>query len=264
MLTNLFLSARFNQLVFNGRNQHYGAFELRQSYTKRLLLATGFPLLLLGSLGLGMFLNPKPNPVMSALVPIIDSLKLFEVEPFKKIEFEKPKPLAATKALLAHGPSDQYVIKHDNEVDPPKKLTGPSGRPGDGKADSLSGPPTPPIPPMPPTPPLPPSPPKIYSIVEQMPEFPGGEEEMVKFISRKLHYPTKARDMNIEGMVVLSFIVETDGSLTDLQVLRGVGGGITEEAEQIVGKMPKWKPGNQQGHSVPVRMSLPIRFQLDQ
>lgn len=105
--------------------------------------------------------------------------------------------------------------------------------------------------------------PQIFQIVEEMPSYPGGEAEMMKFIYGKIKYPPIARENNIEGLVVVSFVVYEDGSIKDMQVRRDIGGGCGEEAMRVVKQMPKWKPGKQRGKAVRVSYNLPIRFKLE-
>ncbi len=98
--------------------------------------------------------------------------------------------------------------------------------------------------------------------VEKMPEFPGGEVSMYKFLNENIIYPQAARDLNIQGIVIVEFLVDPTGTLSDFKLVRGLGFGCDEEALRVVGLMPSWKPGSHQGHKVPVRYSLPIKFRL--
>ncbi|MCQ2303422.1 MAG: energy transducer TonB [Bacteroidales bacterium] len=102
----------------------------------------------------------------------------------------------------------------------------------------------------------------VYRITDQMPEFPGGEDEMMKFVQDNVVYPQQAKDAGVEGRVFVSFIVETDGSVSDVKVLHGIGHGCDEAAAEVVQSMPKWKPGLQNGEAVRVRYMLPVSFQL--
>ena len=104
--------------------------------------------------------------------------------------------------------------------------------------------------------------PEIFTIVEEMPSFPGGEAELFKYLGSNIKYPAMARDAGIQGIVYVTFVVKEDGKISDVRVLRGVGGGCDEEAVRVVEKMPSWKPGKQRGKSVRVQYNLPIRFTL--
>ena len=102
-----------------------------------------------------------------------------------------------------------------------------------------------------------------YMFVEQMPEFPGGEEKMIEFVQNNVVYPQQAKDAGVEGRVFVAFIVETDGSISDVKVLHGIGNGCDEAAVEVVQLMPKWKPGFHNGEAVRVKSLLPISFQLN-
>lgn len=103
---------------------------------------------------------------------------------------------------------------------------------------------------------------QIFTIVEQMPSFPGGEAELMKYLGKNTKYPAIAKDAGIQGTVYVTFVVGKDGSVQDARVLRSIGGGCDEEAIRVVENMPDWSPGKQRGKSVPVQYNLPIRFTL--
>uniref|UniRef100_UPI0040488C8C TonB family protein n=1 Tax=Algoriphagus sp. TaxID=1872435 RepID=UPI0040488C8C len=103
---------------------------------------------------------------------------------------------------------------------------------------------------------------QIFDVVETQPNPPGGMSGWNKYLSNNLKYPTQARRMGVEGTVIVVFVINTDGSIQDVEVLRGIGGGCDEEAVKVVTNAPKWEPGNQRGKPVRTRMRLPIRFKL--
>lgn len=103
---------------------------------------------------------------------------------------------------------------------------------------------------------------EIFTIVETNPSFPGGEGKMYAYLGNNMKYPPIARDNNIQGRVYVSFVVEKNGKITDVRVLRGIGGGCDEEAIRVVKSMPSWSPGKQRGKAVRVRFNLPIVFKL--
>jgi protein TonB len=103
---------------------------------------------------------------------------------------------------------------------------------------------------------------EVFIIVEDQPKFEGGLDAFYKFVSDNLEYPKQAKFSGIEGKVFLQFIVEKDGSLGDIQVIKGIGGGCDEEAVRVVKASPKWQAGKQRGRPVKVKMSLPIFFKL--
>jgi len=103
----------------------------------------------------------------------------------------------------------------------------------------------------------------IFKVVENMPEYPGGMDELIKFLAQNVRYPEAAKKENIQGVVVVQFIIDKDGTIIDPHVVHGIGGGANEEALRVVKMMPKWKPGSQKGQAVNVQFYLPIRFMLE-
>lgn len=101
-----------------------------------------------------------------------------------------------------------------------------------------------------------------FTMVEQMPEFPGGQNELFAYIGKELKYPKEAIEAGVEGVVYITFVVEADGTITGVKVLRGIGGGCDEEAVRVVSDMPNWTPGRQRGKAVRVQYNLPIRYTL--
>ncbi len=100
-------------------------------------------------------------------------------------------------------------------------------------------------------------------VAEEQPEPEGGYPAFYEYVKKNLKYPSQARRQNIQGKVYVSFVVERDGSLSDVKITRGIGGGCDEEAERVLKNAPKWKPGKQRHQPVRVRMSIPIGFQLN-
>ena len=103
----------------------------------------------------------------------------------------------------------------------------------------------------------------VYKVVEKMPEFPGGNLAMNKFLAENIKYPQAAKSKGVQGVVYVAFIIEKDGSVSNVSVLRGVGSGCNEEAMRVVSSMPKWKPGEDKGKPVRVEFNLPIKFKLN-
>ena len=103
----------------------------------------------------------------------------------------------------------------------------------------------------------------VYTIVEQMPEFPGGEAELIHYISKNIHYPHEAKEKGIQGRVFIGFVIEKDGSVSNIKNLRGVDSELDAEAMRVVESMPKWKPGMHNGEFVRVSYQIPIHFKLE-
>jgi protein TonB len=103
----------------------------------------------------------------------------------------------------------------------------------------------------------------IFTIVESMPEFPGGEQAFYEFLRQNVGYPELAKTAGISGKVYITFVVEKNGSITDVALLRGIGGGCDEEALRVINMMPEWKPGLQRNHPVRVQFILDVKFTLE-
>ncbi len=103
---------------------------------------------------------------------------------------------------------------------------------------------------------------EIFTVVESMPSFPGGMGALMAYLAKNIKYPPLAKESGIQGKVFINFVVEPDGSISHVKVLRGIGGGCDEEAVRVVKNMPKWKPGMQRGKPVRVSFNLPVKFTL--
>lgn len=103
---------------------------------------------------------------------------------------------------------------------------------------------------------------EIFTVVEESPQFPGGDEGRLRFLTENIKYPAEAREASIQGTVYITFVVEKDGTIKDVRVLRGIGGGCDEEAVRVISSMPRWLPGKQRGKPVRVQFNMPIKFSM--
>ncbi|MCK9342938.1 MAG: energy transducer TonB [Massilibacteroides sp.] len=103
---------------------------------------------------------------------------------------------------------------------------------------------------------------QIFTVVEKMPEFPGGLTALLHFVAKSIHYPVIAQENGIQGRVICAFVVNRDGSVTNAEVLRGVDPSLDKEAIRVINTMPKWTPGEQRGKPVRVKYTLPVMFRL--
>lgn len=103
---------------------------------------------------------------------------------------------------------------------------------------------------------------EIFMVVEKMPEFPGGQGELMSFIAKSIKYPVVAQENGIQGRVTVSFVVNRDGTIVDAEVVRGIDASLDKEALRVINSMPKWKPGEQRGKPVRVKYTVPINFRL--
>lgn len=103
---------------------------------------------------------------------------------------------------------------------------------------------------------------KVFDMVEQMPTFPGGQQELMSYLGKNIKYPTIAQENGTQGRVIIQFVVERDGTITDVRVARGVDPYLDKEAVRVVQSMPKWIPGKQNGKAVRVKFTVPVMFRL--
>jgi protein TonB len=276
-----FLSPSLDTIVFEGRNQAYGAYQLRQSYNNhvRKALATVLGLCVLLLLTSLAWQRLQPKAVAKADVK---ATPLTPIEPPTYVA-EQPKPVAppaapsqphmatATPHTTASFPTqitkDELVPTKPEETELaaiPADLassdlsttdatstgvpggtgtadTGPSTETGSATAPAVTGP---------------------YVVVEKMPEFAGGTEALMRYLRNHLRYPSEALRAQAEGRVYVSFVVQADGTIADVSVPKGLGYGLDEEAQRVVRQMPAWTPGQQSHHAVPVRFTLPITFHI--
>lgn len=280
MEKSYFLSMTFNNIVFRGRNQAYGAYVLRKAYSKHMfmacILATAtFAGALVGKLMQLMFFAAPEAKYKQTVIEIVEPYVL-ELPPPPAPEPEEavlpPAPPKAEEAVATEKFTNTTVVSDDTPTDDEmpdqsrlsevnigtKKISGtlpaapdityteapPTGIEG-GTGDEAT------------------EEPKEFVIVDQMPMFEGGEGAMLKYLGRKLRYPSAAQKAAVEGIVVVSFIVDQSGSIKDAKVIKGLGFGTDEEALRVINSMPTWQPGKQNGRAVPVRFTLPIRFSLE-
>lgn len=104
---------------------------------------------------------------------------------------------------------------------------------------------------------------EVFVLVEEQAEFPGGMDSMYAYIVKNLKYPEAAEEKGIQGRVFVQFVIEKDGSISNVKILRGIGGGCEEAAVEMVKNMPKWKPAKQRGKPVRCQFNLPIKFELE-
>ena len=270
-----YLHADMDEIIFQHRNKAYGAYQLRKQYDENLMKGSLIAILLLALI----FYLPSLAKAMSSseaddatINTVVELSKFKEEKPealLPKPEIKMPEPKRATIAFVRPKVvKDEKAIETEEipdvadlaNIDIGTKTV--EGTP-DGLPDGLEeAPPVPEFEPImedKPTEKVQPP----FNIVEQMPTFPDGEAALFKFIKEHIEYPTIARDNGLEGTVYLSFVVEKDGSITNVTVRRDIGGGCGEEAVRVVGLMPKWLPGKQRGVPVRVTFNLPIKYKLD-
>jgi len=268
------LKPEWLDVVFNDRNKAYGAYELRKSNPKNTAKALFITLILF---------------ILAVSMPtIINKIKGFIPKPKEKIKIEEvvlaqPPPLNEKEPPPPPPPSpepqkpkvDQVrfpppVVKPDEQVrekDPPSQEDLKVADPG---TKDIKGDPTQTVRIDEPVGNAPVSaavveanPNEIFTSVEVLPSFPGGMEGFGKYLNKSLRYPSVAQENGVSGRVTVTFVVERDGSLTDIKPIgRQLGSGLEEEAVRVLKSAPKWTPGRQNGRPVRVQYTVPIVFTL--
>lgn len=270
------ISRDWTEMVFEGRNKEYGAYRLRKNAGKRNLysLITIFiaALAIWGGISLVKFVESRTKSVAQTSVAEISALnqpkKKAEVKQQQKVKLDQPEKVV--ERVKSSVKFTAPVIKKDNEVKPEDELKtqdelmntktaiGALDVKGNDDAngevlkikEAVAQPePKPEVE-------------KVFDVVEQMPSFPGGPSALMEWLSNNVKYPVVAQENGVQGRVVVSFVVERDGSITDVKVVRGVDPSLDKEASRVVRAMPRWIPGKQNGSAVRVKYNVPVAFRL--
>lgn len=270
------ISNDWADLVFEGRNQSYGAYRLRRTTSKRNVIAIISVLVLVLTCLLVLTVKNIVDKERAkvAQTQVVELSKLNQ--PKKKAEIKQKKveiiqPEKVVERVKSSVKFTAPVIKKDEEVKPEDELktqdelmntktaigtfdvVGNDDENGEvikAKETIVQQ-----------------EPPKqeenkVFEVVEQMPAFPGGDAALLKYLSENIHYPTVAAENGVQGRVVIGFVVEKDGSITDVNVMKSRDPSLDREAMRVVKSMPKWIPGKQNGSNVRVKYQVPVTFRL--
>jgi len=270
------ISNEWTDLVFEGRNQAYGAYKLRKGTAKRNVWALIIVGLAAALLYLGLQLqkmaeaNKKVENTQAVELAKLNTEKR-EAKVEKK-EIIKQEPEKVVEQVKSSVKFTAPIIKKDSEVKEEDEIKLDEVQKSDKavgaftvegndevggavlKAKEDIAAPEPPKHVVEET--------KIFTVVEQMPMFPGGDGALMGYLRDNIHYPTVAAENGVQGRVVVGFVVERDGSITDVNILRGVDPSLDREAMRVVKSMPKWTPGKQNGSAVRVKYQVPVSFRL--
>lgn len=266
---NKILKSDYLDIVFEGRNKNYGGYDLRRRYADRMK-KSGLVIVALCLIGFGY--NVFANRAKKADAPPPPPIEVTLAEPPPIDEKAPPPPPPPSEPPPPVKPTVQFTppeIKKDEEVKEDEKpaeqkdlkdaaagITTQAGdingidpgiidKPGEGSGlveKTVE--------------------PEIFKVVEQNPEFPGGEAALYKYLNENVRYPEKATNANQQGTVRVKFVVNEDGSISQVSVGRELGFGMDEEAKRVVAGMPRWKPGRNNGKAVKVYFQVPIKFVL--
>ena len=259
--SNVTMARSWDDIVFEGRNQNYGAYVIRKDYSRTLMIALGATLLVIALMVWG-----------PAIAEMLKGEEVVEKAPPKKLVYtelsapppiDKPKPpppqiqLPKLQKVIKFVPPK--VVKEEVVEEIPTieeiKQNEVAAVEVEGDAQVVFEEPVVQV--------VEEDENKVFLVVEQQPEFEGGYEAMMNFIKKNMRYPASARRMGIDGTVYVSFVVGKDGGINDVKVIRGISADCDKEAVRVVQAMPPWKPGKQNGKPVFVRFNLPIKFKLN-
>ena len=232
-------SSEWCDLIFSGKNKAYGAYQLREKSPKRHNIAV-ILVIVIALIGFSIptlikMATPKQKEVMTE-VTTLSQLEEPEIkqEVRDEDEIKSQHELAETKVTISIADVKGNDEEHGKDIADLKQVV--------TQAE--------------------PEPEKVFDMVEQMPQFPGGQAEMMQFISKNMKYPTIAQENGTQGRVTCQFVVGADGRVRDVNVLRGVDPYLDKEAVRVIMSMPKWIPGKQNGKAVSVKYTIPVVFRL--
>lgn len=270
------ISGEWTELVFAGRNQAYGAYKLRQGTGKRNVISIIAVVCLIIACQVGLTIKKAADAEAAKRAAMNQAVELSKLEQPKKAEVKqkqvKVEPEKVVEQVKSSIKFTAPVIKKDSEVKPEDELKtqdqimetktaiGSFDVKGNDdvngevlKAKEVIAQPEPP---------KQPEESKVFDVVEQMPSFPGGQGALLEYLASHVKYPVVAQENGVQGRVVVSFVVERDGSITDVRVVRSVDPSLDREAARVVSSMPRWTPGKQNGSAVRVKYNVPVMFKL--
>lgn len=251
-----------NQIVFQNRNRDFGAYQIRKDYNRTLFLS-----LIIASLffvgipaAVNLLSSQKDEiiPARQILQDEIYMINILPVDPLRPAEIIKPEtPAQSTPDNTIPVVVDETVLAKPTEQPTVTAETGTPNETGPSTSEKTTGTETQNI-----TPPdiVPDN--TIYKAVQEMPLFPGGEEEMFRFLMKNINYPEEDKLIRNQGTVFVYFVIDKNGAPTDIKVMNPRKGkeNLEKEAMRVIGKMPRWVPGKQNGKPALVSFTLPVRF----
>ena len=269
------ISLEWTDLVFEGRNQDYGAYQLRKGTSKRNIWSIIIVALAAALLFLGLTVHRMAEP--NRTVMNMQAVEVANIKKDKKdVKVEKKDPIKVEPERIIEKVKSSVkftapVIRKDNlvkeedeiKLDEIEKSTKAIGALTVDGNDELGGE-------VlrikeeiaPPEPPKHVEDNKIFEVVEQNPTFPGGTAALMSWLSQNIKYPVIAAENGVKGRVIVQFVVEKDGSITDVVVVKSVDPSLDKEATRVIKNMPHWIPGRQNGSPVRVRFTVPVTFTL--
>ena len=263
-------------LIFEGKNQAYGAYKLRKGTSRRniisIIIVVVVALLAFSVIAIKKIVDANTEKVASTQVTELSNLEQKQKKAEVKKQIKVQEPEKVVERVKSSVKFTAPVIKKDSEVKPEDEIKtqdqlmqnkaaigsfdvkGNDDANGEVlKAKEVIAQPEPPKV----------EENKVFDMVEEMPSFPGGPAALMQFLLSNTHYPAVAQENGVQGRVTVSFVVEKDGSITDVQVARSADPSLDKEAIRVVKSMPRWTPGRQNGSTVRVKFNVPVTFRLN-
>ena len=261
-------SSKLNEVIFENRNKNYGAYAIRQSYNdslmKSLICLSSMIVLVFGS---AFAYNKATKEVAEEKLAIFSDPALDPIEYSTPVDLTPITTPVENTATAATAPANAIAtVITDDAPEPttPINLSTPISGVGTETATGTStdGPDTSTLTTISvAATPIEAS--TVYAVVEEMPEFEGGVAGLMRYVKQNISYPSVAREIGVEGIVYVSFVVNESGNVESAKVMKGIGYGCDEEVIRVVNKMPRWKKvGKNAGHPVKVRFNIPVAFKL--
>lgn len=270
----------WTDLIFEGRNKAYGAYKLRRQTPKRNIYSIVI-IAIIALILIGIYVAKSAYDKYQLAHQKVETVTEISAinQPKKKAEVKRKdvqipeKKQEVVKEVKSSIKFTAPVIKKDNEVKPEDEMktqeelmqTNTAIGALDVKGNSENGEVlkvTQRVADEPVAAPKPEVENKVFEVVEQMPSFPGGDAALMRYLHDNINYPAVAQENGVQGRVVLTFVVERDGSITDVKVGKSVDPSLDREAMRVVKSMPRWNPGKQNGSAVRVKYTLPVMFRL--
>ena len=269
------------EMVFAGKNKEYGAYQLRKGTSGRnikSLLILVIAAALVGGFLAWKVIEQKQAEEQQAYMEAMELAKLQKQAEKEKKKPEKVQPKVEMKKEIPVARENQKftapvikkdeLVKEENQVKQMDKLdekvaVGTENKAGvkDRTVEAVRSEIAVAAPPPPPAP-KPEVATKVFDVVEEMPSFPGGNAALMSYLNSNTKYPVVAQENGVQGRVIISFVVERDGSISDVKVARSVDPSLDREAQRVVKSMPRWTPGKQNGQTVRVKYTVPVVFRL--
>lgn len=261
-------SSKLNEVIFENRNKNYGAYAIRQSYNdsliKSILCLSSVIALVFGS---AFAYNKATKEPISEKLLIFSDPSLDPVEYVTKVDITPvTEPAQSAPAAAPQGAIiSSNIVDNATEPTTPTNVENSINGVGSPSATgvSLTGPETSTVTSISVVATTSPAVSEVVFVADEMPEFDGGASGLLRYVSQNIVYPTGAREIGIEGVVYVSFVVNESGNVEGAKVMKGVGYGCDEEVIRVVSKMPRWKKvGKNAGHPVKVRFNIPVAFKI--